>query len=78
MKSALREPLHIPERRPTPTENEMGAMIIIAALINMLGDSQVTLDEADVNLAIRNLERKQLVVKQDDADKTVTVSLEDQ
>jgi hypothetical protein len=77
MKSALREPLHIPERRPTPTENETGAMIIIAALINMLGDNQVTLDEADVNLAIRNLEQKQLVVAQDDRDKTVTISLEE-
>jgi hypothetical protein len=77
MKSALREPLHIPERRPTLTENEMGAMIIIAALINMLGDNQVTLDEADVNLAIRNLEQKQLVVAQDYSDKTVTISLEE-
>jgi hypothetical protein len=77
MKSALREPLHIPERRPKPTENETGAMIIIAALINMLGDNQVTLDEADVNLAIRNLEQKQLVVAQDDRDKTVTISLEE-
>lgn len=77
MKSALREPLHIPERRPTPTENEMGAMIIIAALLNMLGDDQVTLDEADVNIAVRALEQKQLVVAQDDRDKTVTISLEE-
>jgi hypothetical protein len=82
MKSALREPLHIPaprpaSRPPTPTENEMGAMIIIAALLNMLGDDQVTLDEADVNIAIRALEQKQLVVAQDDSDKTVTISLEE-
>lgn len=77
MKSALRGAPHIPAPRPAPTENEMGAMIIISALMNMLGDDQVTLDEADVNVAIRSLERKQLVVKQDDADKTVTISLED-
>jgi hypothetical protein len=55
----------------------MGAMIIISALMNMLGDDQVTLDEADVNVAILRLEAKQLVVRQDDTDKTVTISLED-
>lgn len=79
MRPELTEPIKLPVPNPvaTATANEAGAMILIAALMNMLGDNQVILDEADVNVAIKSLEQKRLVVTQNDADHTVTVSLEE-
>lgn len=88
MRPALRSPLRIPvpdegneeigikPLTTAPTENEVGAMILIAALMSMLGSDEVILDEPDVNLAIKMMQEKRLVVMQNDADKTVMVSWE--
>lgn len=71
-----RRPAPAPER--PPTENELGAMILIAAFMNMIGDHDVILDERDVNLAIDTLRTKRLVITQDPADRTTRISLESQ
>ena len=51
--------------------------VIVAALLTMLGDDEITLDEIDVDQAIKTLQHKELTLTQLEYPRVLIIKLEE-